>query len=223
MRATAAVGSPLLVVIALFCLVLFGSAQAAVPATYSGEAAVGSQSEAERGEALKTALAEVVIRLSGDPGVLSRADVARAVADASKYVLQYQYRRNSAIESGQASSLSLVAEFDSVAVDRLLSQLGLTGAGSTTAIDTTPSEGRIWISGIESPADYARVVGYLSRQSMLRNAQPVEARGDGLLVKLSIAGSLSTWLQTVEGEGTLRVNNTSPPIDGLDATLALSR
>lgn len=222
MRATPAVGSPLLVAMALFCLVFFTVAQAAAPATYSGEAAVGSQSEAERGEALKTALAEVVIRLSGDPGVLSRSEVARAVADASKYVLQYQYRRNPAVEPGQATSLSLVAEFDSVAVDRLLSQLGLAGAGSPIAIDTTPSEGRIWISGVESPADYARVVGYLSRQSMLRQAQPLEARGDGLLVKLSIAGSLSRWLESVEGEGTLRVNNASPPIDGLDATLALS-
>lgn len=217
MRAFSVAAAPRLGAILLLGLLFFAATASAAPSTYTGEAPVASQSEAERGEALKTALAEVVIRLSGDPGALARADVARAVGDAAKIALQYQYRRDAG-----STGLVLVAEFDSAAVDRLLAQFGLGSGTSAIAIDTTPSEGRVWISGIHSSTDYARVLDYLSRQAMLRQAQPVEAHGDGMLVHLQIAGSLSRWLESAGGEGTLRVNNASPPIEGVDATLALS-
>ena len=198
---------------------------AAAPATYSGEAPVTSQSEAERAGALKSALAEVVIRLSNDPGILARGDVARAVADADKYVLQYRYRRDNGIDeaSGAATTrLVLVAEFDSSAVDRMLAGLGLAGAGAATPVDSTPVERQIWISGIRSADDYARGMGYLARQSLVRQAWPLQARGDGILVRLSVAGGLDRWLETVDREGVLRVNSASPPLEGIDATLMLS-
>lgn len=205
------------------CLTIFGVPLMAAPATYSGEAPVGSQSEGERAEALKTALAEVVIRLSGDPGILARDDVARAVADADKYVLQYRYRRDLGVDeiSGVASEkLVLVAEFDSGAVDRMLGGFAVNPA-NPVAVDMTPSEQRIWISGLYSAADYARGLGYLSRQSQVRQSWPVEARADGVLVRLSLAGDLAYWLQIVDREGVLRVNSSSPPLDGIDATLSL--
>ncbi|MGB0134146.1 DUF2066 domain-containing protein [Dokdonella sp.] len=197
----------------------------AAPATYSGEAPVVSQSEAERSEALKTALAEVVIRISGDPGILANGNVAAAVAEAGKYVLQYRYQRGpaSADPADTASPrLILVAEFDSNAVDRMLAGLGLGSASAATAIDTTPTEQQIWISGIHSADDYARGLGYLSKQSLVRQSWPVEARGDGLLVRLTLSGGLQRWLDIVDGEGVLRVNNASPPLEGIDATLVLN-
>ena len=205
------------------CLSTAGALVIAAPATYSGEAPVGSQSETERAGALKTALAEVVIRLSGDPGILARDDVAGAVAGADKYVLQYRYRRDFGVDeiSGVASEkLVLVAEFDSTAVDRMLAGFGMNPA-NPVAVDMTPSEQRIWISGIYSATDYARGLGYLSRQSQVRQSWPVEARADGVLVRLSLAGDLAYWLQMVDREGVLRVNSASPPLDGIDATLSL--
>lgn len=216
--------------IALLVLLLLGSslqstAAVAAPTTYTGEAPVADQSESARSGALKTALAEVVIRLSGDPGVLARREVANAVAAADKLVLQYLYRRDSSIDeaSGVASSsLVLVAEFDSMAVDRMLAGFGLAGAGSGVAIDTTPVEKRIWLSGIHSAADYARVLGYLTRQSLVRQSWPIEARGDGILVRLVLAGDFSRWLGLVAADNVLQVNSASPPVQGIDATLALS-
>ena len=197
----------------------------AAPATYSGEAAVTSQSDVERSGALKSALAEVVIRLSGDPGILARGDVAQAVAAADKYVLQYRYRQDAGIDevTGAASAkLVLVAEFDSSAVDRMLAGLGLASAEAGGVADSAPSEARVWISGIHSAADYARGIGYLARQSLVRQSWPLEARADGVLVRLSLAGGLSRWLEMVDREGVLRVNNANPPVDGIDATLQLS-
>lgn len=197
----------------------------AAPSTYAGEAPVADQSEAARADALKTALADVVIRLSGDPGILARSEVANSVAAADKLVLQYRYRRDSTIDeaSGAASSsLVLVAEFDSIAVDRLLARFGLASAGSSAAIDATPVERRIWLSGIHSSADYARVRGYLTRQSLVRQSWPIEARGDGILMRLVLAGDFQRWLELVAADNVLQVNSASPPVEGIDATLALS-
>jgi hypothetical protein len=105
----------------------------------------------------------------------------------------------------------------------MLAGLGLAGAGTAAAVDAAPAERRIWISGIHSADDYARGMGYLARQSLVRQALPLEARGDGILVRLSVAGALDRWLAAVDSEGVLRVNSASPPLDGIDATLILSQ
>ena len=204
---------------------MIASPLSAAPATYSGEAPVANQSEAVRSGALKTALADVVIRLSGDSGILARDDVAKAVAAADKYVLQYRYRRDSNADeatAGAGQQLVLVAEFDSNAVDRMLGGLGLAGAGSAVAIDTTPVEKRVWLSGIHSAADYARSFGYLSRQAMVRKSWPIEARGDGVLIRVELAGDFNRWLGQVNQDGILQVNSASPPVQDIDATLSLN-
>ena len=197
----------------------------AAPATYSGESRVADQSEGARAGALKTALAEVVIRLSGDPGILARDNVATAVAAADKYVLQYSYRRDTTMDdvSGvEKPQLVLVAEFDSTAVDRMLAGLGISGIGSTANIDATPVEKHIWLSGIHSAADYARGIGYLSRQPLVHQSWPVEARGDGILIRIELAGDFNRWLGLVDQDGVMQVNSASPPVQGIDATLALN-
>ncbi|HET9033336.1 MAG TPA: DUF2066 domain-containing protein [Dokdonella sp.] len=197
----------------------------AAPATYSGEARVANQSEVARANALKTALAEVVIRLSGDPGILARDNVAEAVAKAEKYVLQYSYRRDTAMDTfsgAEKPQLILVAEFDSAAVDRMLGGLGIGEIGNAANIDATPVEKRIWLSGIHSSADYARGIGYLSRQPLVRQSWPIEARGDGILIRVEIAGDFNRWLGLVDQDGVMQVNSASPPVQGIDATLALS-
>ena len=212
--------------IGLFCalvvmLLMLVPIVAAAPATYSGEAPVSSQSEAERAEALKNALAAVVMRISGDSGVLARSDVASAVGDAARYVLQYQYRRDIATDAGGQPQvrLTLVAEFDAVAVDRMLNKLQL--SDTPIALDLAPTEHRLWISGVHSAVDYARALGFLTRHSLVRNAQTTAARADGMLVKVSVVGGLENLLAMVGREGTLSVTSAAPPVEGIDATLAL--
>ena len=194
----------------------------AAPSTYSGEAPVASQSEGERNEALKTALAAVVIRLSGDSGALARSDVARAVAEAPRLVLQYQYRRDAVVAAdGQTQPrLLIVAEFDAAAVDQMLARLALVG-GAATVAEGPPGTHRLWIAGIRNATDYARLFGYLGRQALVREARPLEARGDGVLVEVGSTSGLARLLETVGSEGTLGVTHASPPVDGIDATLAL--
>ena len=209
---------------AIACALLCATPPAALagPPTYTGEAPVNTQSDEERAEALKTALANVVIEQTGDSGLLARSDVAAAVAKAERYVLQFRYKRGAA--DGAGPPLILVAEFDSAAVDDMLHKLGLgNDAIGTAPLDATPSEATVWISGIRSAEEYARVMAYLGKSNLVRGAQPSEARGDGMLVKLSLATDLKRFLDAVGMERTLTVVNAAPPVDGVDATLALGQ
>lgn len=204
-----------------FWLVLFllmPLACAAAPSTYSGEAPVNSQSDADRAEALKIALANVVMAQTGDSGVLARADVASAVGQAERYVLQYQYRENPAAAEGGAR-LTLIAQFDSVAVDRMLRRLGLSAPDEAAALSETPSEATVWVGGIRNAEDYVRVMAYLMHSNFVRSVQPTQAQGDGMAVKLSLATDTGHFLEAVEMERTLA--RTPAPVEGADATLML--
>jgi hypothetical protein len=210
--------------VALFALALglLASPLNASPPTYTGEAPVDSQSDDDRAEALRIALANVVIEQTGDPGVLSRSDVAAALAKADRYMLQFRYRQNPGAADTGAPRLTLMVEFDAAAVDRMLQGLGLQSAGVAGApIDATPTDVTVWIGGIRSADDYARVIGYLAKSNLVKSTQPKQARGDGMLVKLSLATDLKHFLDAMAIERQLSVVNGSPPVDGIDATLAL--
>lgn len=192
----------------------------AAPSGYTGKAPVNSQSDEERVGALQTALANVLVAQTGDSGLLARTDVAKAVAQAERYVLQYQYKPNT--EGGDdAAKLILIAQFDSVAVDKLLQRLGLGAGDEASAQAETPTEATVWIGGIRNADDYARVIGYLGKNNFVRGVQPMQARGDGILVRLSLATDLARFLDAVGIERTLGVAATTRT-EGADATLALS-
>lgn len=194
----------------------------AAPSTYTGEAPVDSQSDDDRLEALKIALANVIIDQTGDAGVLSRSDVAAQLARADRYVLQFKYRQNPGAADTGAPRLTLMVEFDAAAVDKMLQGLGLQSAGiAGVPIDATPTDVTVWIGGIHSADDYARVIGYFARSNLVKTTQPKQARGDGMLVKLSLTTDLKRFLDAVAIERQLSVVNGAPPVDGIDATLAL--
>src|SRR6185369_309276 len=123
--------------ICLFTLALIMISWPAVAGgLYTGQVPVVSQSDADRAEALKSALGEVVVRVSGDKGVLARPDIAKAIADAERYVQQFSYQQEVVTEAGQPQvRLILVAHFDRDAVDRLLRNPG-------SAKDSPPPDGQ---------------------------------------------------------------------------------
>lgn len=212
---------PLRLLALLLAVGLAASAHAFGPATYTGTAPVNSQSDDERAQALQTALANVVVAQTGDSGVLARGEVAKAVAQAERYVLQYEYRNN---DAGDAAKMTLVAHFDSAAVDKMLARLGIGDAAAQeqAAAPDTPSEAVVWIGGIRDADDYVRLIGYLTKNNFVRGVQPTQAHGDGVLVKLSLATDLAHFLDAVGMERMLQVNP-SAHVDGADAILALSR
>lgn len=195
---------------------LVGGLAAAAPSTYVGRAPVNSQSDEERGSALRTALANVVIEQAGDSGVLADPDVAKSVGQAERYVLQYSYERNPA---GDGAPLVLVAHFDATAIDGMLQRLGLGAYAGLPQVPEIPTEATAWVTDVRNADDYARVLSYFSRNNFVRGVQPVQARGDALLLKLSLSTDLAHFVEIVALERALAV--APAPIDGADTVLTL--
>ena len=198
-------------------LVLAGSATAG--GLYSGESPVNSQAEGERNEAMKTAFAQVISKVGGDNAILTRPEVAKAIAAPGRYVQQYEYRQDVSNENGQPQvHLTLVAQFDRDAVDQLIGGAAKTGADATAASDTRVQSYRVWVSGIASADDYARLVGTLSRNELVRAVQAEQARGDGVELRIDTVGPLQRVLDSL-GNGPIHVSNAKPPVEGVDALL----
>jgi len=189
----------------------------AAPSSYTGSAPVNSQSDDERVGALKTALANVVIEQAGDPGVVARPEVAKAVEKAERYMLQYSYRRN----TGGDAAMTLVVQFDATAVDQMLQRLGLGALANVPVAPETPTEATLWIGDIRTADDYARVIGYLGKSNFVKAAQPMQATADGILVRVSLSTDLAHFLDAVAMERTLAASTTRA--DGADAALVLAR
>ena len=195
---------------------LVGGVAAAAPSTYVGRAPVNSQSDEERGSALRTALANVVIEQAGDSGVLADPDVAKSVGQAERYVLQYSYERNPADDG---APLVLVAHFDATAIDGMLQRLGLGAYAGLPQVPEVPTEATAWVTDVRNADDYARVLSYFSRNNFVRAVQPVQARDDALLLKLSLSTDLAHFVEIVALERALAV--APAPIDGADTALTL--
>lgn len=200
----------------LVALAVPGAIAHAAPATYVGSAPVKSQAEAERGAALKTALANVVIEQTGDAGILARPDVAAAVAQADRYVLQYSYSASSTA----AAPLTLTAQFDSAAVDGMLAQLGLRAA-TPAASAGTPAQVKVWIGQVRNAEDWLRLSAYLSRSGLVRSARPLQAHGEAVLMQLDLAGDLAHFLAALASGPTLALDERGGAAGDADATLIL--
>jgi hypothetical protein len=186
---------------------------------YSGEAPVNSQAEGERNEAMKTAFAQVVAKVSGDNAIVTRPEVAKAIAAPGRYVQQYEYRQDVSNDNGQPQvHLTLVAQFDRDAVDQLIGGAAKSGADVTAVSDTRAQSYRVWVSGIASADDYARLIGTLSHNELVRAVQAEQARGDGVELRIDTVGPLQRVLDSL-GNGPIHVSNAKPPVEGVDALL----
>ena len=194
---------------------------------YTGQVPVNSQADEERVGALKAALAQVVVKVSGDGAIVNKPEVAKAIAGADKYVQQYEYAQDVVTENGQPQArLSLVAQFDRDAIDRLIGEAGggARASGESAQAPEVQQNGtyRIWVSGVASAEDYARVIGSLRRNELLRSVQVEQARGDGVQVRLDAAASLQRVLDSLTG-GPLHVLNAKPPVEGIDALVGVQQ
>lgn len=110
----------------MMCLLIGGTAQAvaaSVSGLYQAEAAVAGREPAQRNQALSTALAKVLVKVTGNRGIAARKELKQDLAAASRYVQQYSYR--SLPEAGQENASTLLVSFDPQAVERLLRDRGL--------------------------------------------------------------------------------------------------
>lgn len=210
----------------------------AIPATagagglYAGTAAVASQSDEDRAVALRAALGQVIVKLSGNDAVLSRPDVVHALAKADHYMQSYGYQNDPAQPSGH---MQLVVEFDHNAVDSLLHDLGLDAGAAPPAPVAPPaadsvlgaaapapaSSGsyRLWITGLRSAEDYARLIGGLNANDQVRSLLVEQGRGNTVQVRIDARGTLPALLDALDAARLAHVSNAHPPVAGVDALL----
>lgn len=188
----------------------------AAPSIYSGEAPVASQSDQDRVGALRAAFAGVLARQAGDPAIVGEDAVAEAVAQAERYVVQYQYRGN---PPGAEAPLTLVASFDAAAVDALLERVD---PGMAGAAPDAPSDVTLWIVGIRDADDFMRVMHYLTRSNFVRDVEPLQAAGDGMRVRLALATGLVRFSEAVDLERVLQPGpDAAAPAGDADAVFSL--
>jgi len=158
------------------------SAQAAiVQGLYESEMLVASQSKAERDKAMKTALIEVLAKVSGRPDVSTLANIAQALNKPSRYMQQYQYRKipeNSYLVTEAATGSQLMwIQFDEKAVNKLLQNNQLPVWGRTRPATL------VWLA-VEQDGERFLIGG--NSQEEIRFAIEKEAKRNGVAVLLPL-------------------------------------
>ncbi len=143
---------------------------------YEAETPVMGQSGEARAAGIRDAFAQVLIKVSGDRGLLSNPQIGELLKRASSYVQQYRYRMLEA-SSGANSDRLLWVRFDERGVNRLLRQSGVPVWGGTR-----PSV-LIWL-GEEQGA--SRSLVSLERQGGLKSALEHAASDRGLPLVLPL-------------------------------------
>lgn len=90
---------------------------------YETEVPVADQSAGARSAALAQAMSAVLLKVSGNSGVLAEESLQAEARNAARYVQQYRYR-NATAPSPTGESLLLWARFDAESVKRMLRQYG---------------------------------------------------------------------------------------------------
>lgn len=112
----------------LLSMSVFGLAHAELGDLYSAEVPANGEDASQRNRALSTALAEVMVRVSGSGSVTSRPAAGAIVGQASNLVQQYRYRLEDVDPAvNEAGDLLppkrfLWARFDKISVNRLMRQ-----------------------------------------------------------------------------------------------------
>ena len=198
---------------------------------YTGSAPVASQSDEDRAGALRVAFGQVIVKLTGSSAALTRPDVVRAMSRAERYMQSFGYEKDAA----QPGRLQLVVQFDRSGIDALLHDLNLDAAPADATAATAPAavaDGsapaaaaatagsyRLWITGLRSAEDYARLIGSLNGNDQVRALQVEQGHGNTVQVRIDARGSLAALLDALGAARIAHAGNTQPPLAGIDALL----
>lgn len=159
----------------LLFLALAPLAGAQVVTDYQATIPVESQNPTARDKALREALTQVLIQVSGgDPGTRAAPILART----NTLVRSVGYET-------VGDQLQMTAVFQQDAVDTALRQQGLPVHG---VVATTLDSVSLSVSGVDSAATYARVLNHLRAQPGVRNLAVVGAHENTLQLSLRAEG-----------------------------------
>lgn len=173
-----------------------GRALAQDSSLYEGEASVVDQSVGQREAALPGALAQVLIKVTGDPGAATDPVYAGALSGAAGMMQQYRYRQDVVTTDGVPQlKLTLIARFSAKAVEGLV-----TRAGRTVWPSPRPQP-LLWLAIDDGRG--ARLVGEAQASAVAALSRRATQRGFGLqfpqadLQDQTLGGAAAVWREDV--------------------------
>ncbi len=97
-----------------------------VSGLYQGTVPVADESAAKRNPAIKQALIQVLVKLTGDRNIRSNSDIVPLLERPERFVQQFRYRQIDDVEEPSVQSTELLVEFDETALNDGLRSYGLT-------------------------------------------------------------------------------------------------
>lgn len=111
--------------------------------------------------------------------------------------------------SDQGTTAVVLGDAGNGLVDRLGKQLNVIGAG--------PSEGKLWVSGLESAMDYANLMATLQEDPSVKQVQTLGAQNDGVLLHVKASVPMGALAANLAASGHLLLQG--EPHAGADENL----
>lgn len=92
-------------------------------------------------------------------------------------------------------------------------------ADATAAGPQTSGSYRLWITGLRSAEDYARLIGALGSNEQVRSTQVEQGHSNTVQVRIEARGALPALLDALAAARIAHATNTHPPVAGVDALL----
>ncbi len=167
---------------------------------YSDEIPVQGQSAKERDQAIKKALAAVLIKVSADSYAANSSQFSDAYAQIDRFLLRYRYLAlGNELLRDEGYRQVLRVDFDKGAIDQLLSQSGFyVSEGSRFATLV-----RLTVTKVFSIEDYAAVIHYLQLLSEVIDVQVEKVDYGQVVLKLGVRGDIAGLKDTIDSDGTI--------------------
>jgi hypothetical protein len=179
-------------ILVAWLLLCTGLASAQDGALYEGEAPVADQSEEQRIAALPRALAQVLVKVTGDAGAANDGAFSSAYDGAAGMLQQYRYRQDVDTSSGAPQlRLFLIARFNRAAIDALVGRAG------RTVWPTPRPKPLLWLAIDDGHG--ARLVGEAQASAVAALSRRATERGFALaypkadLQDQTLGGAQSIW------------------------------
>lgn len=161
---------------------------------YVVQVPVPSQSTADLQRAQAIALREIAVRISGRGDADSHPAITGATG-IERYVEQYRFERNPA-SSDDAAPWLVHLRFSPAAVEQLLRTAGLVSATATETLE-------LRVAAIAGFDDYAALLQYLQRLTLLKAVQPAAIAGDEVALQLQVQGGAEALARQFALDGRL--------------------
>ncbi|GJM05930.1 MAG: hypothetical protein DHS20C09_19260 [marine bacterium B5-7] len=110
----------------LFALLAQNTYAIQVSGLYQATVPVADESVSKRNPAIKQALIQVLIKLTGDRNIRNSSDIVPLIERPERFVQQFRYRQIENLEEPTSQSTELLVQFDETALNEGLRSYGLT-------------------------------------------------------------------------------------------------